>query len=299
MDKFKALLSRKVGGVPVMLIAAIVMGVFLFYAIFKVKAKPAEEPPTDEAATDGAGVDLAGDGTDTSQPTFTAISSVSAASTPFVQDTNDLWGKRALEWLISPAVAVSYNVASAAVTKYLAGESLTVEEETARDKAIKQFGLPPEGVAYAATAVPEVDAPVGGVDTTAPVAVSAPDVPESATGNYSGPPAKQGAPPCKHTVTGKSDDQASELARIYFGTSNSDLINKIKSRNTDKGDGPWAAGTVILMPENNPPTYYKATGAARNAQDIGKKNGIEPAVVRALNPGKDFPVAIGTSVRIK
>jgi hypothetical protein len=156
-----------------------------------------------------------------------------------------------------------------------------------RDKAIKQWGIPPETPEYApdipATVTPDEPADGGG-GTSGP-------------GGYNGPPSKQGEPPLNHRVTGKSDDTPAELALLYYGKNDMDSINKIKSQNTDLKI-PYGRGARVRVPENKPPRYYVATQANKGLNKIAAVNGKSPAVIQALNPGKDFPVKPGTRVRV-
>lgn len=281
MEKFKALMSRKVAGVPVMLIAAIVMAVLLYFA-FKMKPAPEEEElPTDEATTDG------GDLPDTSQPVFGANpviyqpSGGSVASVP-QEDTNELWARRAIEWLIQNGE--SYSAASGAISKYVAGESLTPEETKIRDKAIAHFGIPPETPEYA----PDVPATVTPDDAPAP------------SGVYNGPATKQGEPPLTHKVKGKSDDTPAELARLYYGLVNADTKRQIEAHKSNLSIiWPARVGTSVRIPERHDPKYYVATSATRTLYKIAAKNGKNPAVVQALNPTMNFPVKVGTRVRVR
>lgn len=113
-------------------------------------------------------------------------------------------------------------------------------------------------------------------------------------------PHKQGTPGNWHTVEGGQDNGPGDLALLYFGQNNADVVNKIRAQNIERGPGPWAVGTKLWIPPNNPPRYFKATASVRSAPDIAAKNGVKgggPAV-KALNPSRNFPVAIGTQVRV-
>lgn len=272
MEQFKALMGKKVAGVPVMALFALMMGVLLYYAI---KMKPAADDSVEGGEpTDAAAVDE--DLPDTSQPVFSATPAIYQPSGASVassaqEDSNELWGKRALEWLI--AQGVTYDLASGTVSKYLAGEGLSASEGAVRDRAIGQWGLPPEAVDYAPTG-------------SAPSNV------------YKGPATAQGVPPLRHKVRGKSDDQPAELARVYYGIANGDAVNKIRAANTTVA-WPAAPGTEIRIPEKFAPKYYRTTSATRSLYDVARKNGSTPAKISALNPSVTFPVKAGTRVRVR
>lgn len=273
---YKALLSKKVAGVPVVWVLAVVAGIALYGALRLKRSPDPVEEPTDAAATDETGGDLP----DTSQPVFHATpvimqpSGVSSVASVPQDDTNELWASRAVQWLI--AQGESYDVASSAITKFLGGETLSIEEGKARDRAIKQFGIPPEGLIAGSVTKPVSTAPAG----------------------YKGPATKQGVPPLTHTVKGTSDDSAAELARLYYGLDNADMIALIKQANTSVGKWPVPVGTAIRVPKSHRPKYYRATSAVNTLYRIARKNGTEPDRVAALNPGMNFPVKPGTRVRI-
>lgn len=266
----RAFMARKVLGVPVMVFIFIGAAVILFFALRMRNTAtdvPLEEPPTGDE----------GPGDFTEQPTFTALPDV-ASATPVVttqatNDTNDLWKRRTIEWLMGNGYSVA--VATNSISKYLSGDALNDAESKARDSAVKQFGLPPEDI---------------------------PDVLHKSpnhTGRLSTPPAsKQGQPPLGHEVKGRNDDTPSELGVLYYGTNSKDAVNKIQSANPTKVV-PYAVGTKVRIPERYYPKYFKATGATHTLYDIARKNGVSAAAVEALNPGMKFPVKVGTRVRVK
>jgi hypothetical protein len=184
-----------------------------------------------------------------------------------MEDTNELWGRRAVEWLTANGFTLS--MASTAVTKYLSGEPLSYQEGQARDKAVGHFGLPPEGL-----------------------------IPTSTSAAPTPPASKQGTPPCNHTVRGARDNQPAELARVYYGIANADAINLIESKNPTLTK-PYRVGTVVRIPVYRDPKYYVATSACRTLYEIARKNGTTAAAVKELNPGKTFPVKVGTRVRVR
>lgn len=270
-----SLTSKKIAGIPALYLILVVAAAGL-YGAFKLKPSTAT---ADATATDS--VDIAGDSAgDTSQPVFQAtpvitqvsgtVSSVASVTGP---DTDDLWKRRAVEYLVSPSGGYSLDVASSAITKYLAGEPLSTVEAGARDKAVQQYGIPPESV------------PVSTVETpTTPV--------------YSGPASKQGSPPTRHTVKGTSDDTLTELCNLYYGAAAASMLTLVKANNPGLPTGRIPVGRVVIIPKLIQPVYYKATSATRDVYAIARKNGTTAGLVVGLNPGMHFPVSIGTRVRV-
>lgn len=273
-----ALTSKKVAGIPVLYFVLIVAAAGLYGAF---RLKPSAPDATAPASDAGDSTDIAGDTPDTSQPVFSAtptitqpsgVNSVTSVSQP---DTDDLWKRRAIEYLISPAGGYSLDVATSAITKYLAGEPMSTVEAGARDKAVAQYGIPPES-----TPVSTVETPV--------------------TPIYSGPASKQGVPPTKHTVKGTSDNSFPELSNLYYGGHLSTMVALIAASNPTISRTSTAipVGTVVVIPKLVAPAYYKATSATRDVYGIARKNGTTAGMIVGLNPGMHFPVKIGTRVRV-
>lgn len=114
---------------------------------------------------------------------------------------------------------------------------------------------------------------------------------------------KQGTPGCWHTVESGLDNGPGDLALLYYGKNNADVVNAINAHNTEKpkdGAGHWPVGTKLWIPPDEPPRYFKATSTVRSAPDIAAKNGLTGGgpEVKAYNPALSFPVAVGTNVRI-
>lgn len=261
----KSLEGTKVAGVPLPFLLAALAGSLAYYAL-KIRKQPVPADTTgaspDATATDAAGGDTVG----TNQPTFTAIvpqGTVSSTST----DTNDAWVRRAVEWVVANHIS-DVGSASVALNKYVGSEQLTFDEGKIRDAAVGQFGLPPETVPY------------------------------GETGGYTGPASKQGTPPCAHTVKGKSDNTYQELALLYFGYASSDSVRAIQSANTGLSQ-PFAVGQVVQIPKFGAPKFYRATSAHRTLYDIARVNGDTPGQVVTLNPNMQFPVKVGTRVRVR
>ena len=270
----RALMAKRVAGIPVMVIVALFAGVILFFAI-RMRSSTGD---TTDASSDNTPAEDAGPTDDTQQPDFSAVPGDGLTATPVVtqtatNDTNDAWKRRTITWLMGNGYSVS--VATTAITKYLNGEKLTVEEGKARDAAITQFGLPPEDIP---------DSP--------PISSGA------GKGSSNAPASKQGEPPLNHTVMGNRDNNPSELAVLYYGTNNADAVNKIRAANNTKV-APYAVGTKVHIPENYVPHYFTATAHIHTLYDIARRNGVDPSKVESLNPDKKFPVKPGTRVRVK
>ena len=289
MEKIQAFLSRKIGGVPVIAIVALAAGVLLFYAI---RMKPAVEVDAETEEVEEQG-DTGGDPGDYSQPVFQATPTILQPSgvvsgggsvTAIPQaDSNELWRERVMNDLL--VSGYSYNIAAGMISKFLNGESLTVEEAKVRDKAIAKYGMPPEGVEFAPdevkTATPKP------TPTPAPVT---PSTPAKA--------ARQGTPPLNHTVKNGAENTTAELSLLYYGYTTTATKNKIKAANPGKTP-PWSIGTVVRIPVDRDPKYYKATSQARTIHQIAAKNGTTPAKLTLLNPKMKFPVKAGTHVRVR
>lgn len=274
MEKFMAMMNRKVAGVPVMWIALLVALVAL-YAAVRMKGsgeEPGEETDPDAIAGDG---DIESDlGIDSDQPVFKATpviyqpSGGSVAATP-QEDTNELWARRSIEWLTANGYTLT--VATTAIAKYMDGDTLSVNEGAARDKAVKQFGLPPEGILPTSTASAATPKP---------------------------PASRQGTPPTTHTVKSSNDNQPGELARLYYGLDNADTRRQILAANT-KVPNPFPVGAKVTIPKRVNPKYYRSTAATNTLYEIARKNGVSAPTVQALNPSMKFPVKAGTRVRVK
>ena len=153
------------------------------------------------------------------------------------------------------------------------GESLNTKQKEARDKTVSHFGIPPQSIP----------------STT---------VTTKKTTSSNAPASKQGDPPLRHTVMGTRDNTPAELARVYYGTTNQDAIEKIKSANTTMVV-PYAVGSKVWIPAKYEPHYFKATAHIDTQYEIAKRNGTTAAKVEALNPHMHFPVKAGTKVRVR
>ncbi|HWV44722.1 MAG TPA: hypothetical protein VN039_01665 [Nitrospira sp.] len=230
-------------------------------------ATDAPADPADAAATDASGQS-------SDQPVFSAIPSTSVStgssdtgSTAAVSTATDqTWANTAIAWLITQGASVS--MATNAIQKYLAGETLSLDEGKLRDKAIRQFGAPPES---------------GYVQTS--------------TAGYTGPAVKQGNPPTTHTVKGKADNTPQELARLYYGMDNPDVVQYLIANNPSLVT-PYRVGQKVSIPRYHSPKYYKSTQRNNTFGEIARINGTTIAAIRSLNPTLISPVPVGTRVRV-
>lgn len=290
MDRLREFLSRRIYGVPVGVIAVIVAAGFLYIALRVIKKSPevTAGAATDESTDDSLSGDADPFAGDSGQPIFSASPTTPTVVAVATEDTNDLWAGRARQFLLGQGVSAIE--AQATVGKYLNGETLTTREKGLINQVLSNIGYPPE---------PPDIAPVETTDpTTEPAPVETPSGPHPA-GNSSTPPTKQGTPPCMHTIRNARDNGPGELAVLYFGSNNPTIVNKIEAANLDKGAGPWAPGTKIKIPANVQPAYFTATQNTRGLTEIASKNGVSKEYVKTLNPGMDFPVRVGTKVRIR
>lgn len=131
---FQGILSKKVAGVPVIYVAAILVAIL---AVIAWRMEPASEPvseaePGDAAAT--AGGKLTPTITDEYRQPMTT-----AAPEP---DTNAKWQMRAVQYLTS--LGYQTTDAQLAIQEYLAGSDLNVWQTEMANKAVTAIGQPPE-----------------------------------------------------------------------------------------------------------------------------------------------------------
>lgn len=286
MESIKALMSKKVAGIPVIYIVGLFVAILAVVAWrMKPAADPAVETPVDAGGT-GEG-DVTGDPAyPGGAPTFVAnpapgYLSPDANQGPSSIDDNLKWQRRSIEWLVGNGHA-SVDQATLALQKYLAGDHLSVNEGKLRDLAISHFGLPPELPTSGGTDEPT---------PTLPVVPSPPVTPVTTI------------PPRFHTVKGGSDNTWTKLVKIYYNRTDNESIDYLQSWNVRSGaphQGTIPTGTKIWVPIYQNPRWIKATATMRTAADIIKKN--QPlnstAMLMELNDGMKFPVKIGTRVRV-
>jgi hypothetical protein len=154
-EQVNGLLHKKVAGIPVVYIGVIVAAFAIVFVVRSRKSKTAAPAATDAASAQG-------DGTSTDQPAFyvpPTNTSVNAANVPgasttsvgstgmAVPTTNDQWANEATSWLLGQGFTI--DVAGPAIQNFIDGTPEgSTDQVTARDKAVAQFGLPPEGVKY-------------------------------------------------------------------------------------------------------------------------------------------------------
>lgn len=281
MDKIGTFLQKKVLGVKVLYLVAVFVVLLAFWAW---RMKPSADA-TGDASTD-AGTDTA-TGEEPSQPTFSAVPNAGGSVTVGGQeDTNDTWGRRAIEWLVSQGVSV--DKATIAIQKYLNGDALSVEESAIKDKAIGQFGFPPE--------IPQA----GGTQTD-PVTPPA----EPGGNNGGGSSTQQHIPPGFYTI--KAGDTWTKIAVLWYGSSADKWIDLLqgwnkygKNKNTPMPhSGPLPTGERVWVPEKKEPVYATAKKGLQSETDFIKKYPpLHHKMLQEFNDGMHFPVKIGTKVRV-
>jgi peptidoglycan hydrolase-like protein with peptidoglycan-binding domain len=138
--------KRKVLGVPMLYLIG---GFVLILAVLAWRMKSAPTGPaadataTDATTTDGTTGGTIGGDVYPNMPTGTVIS---APTTPSPADApyedNSTWMRKSVAWLIEHGE--NPGTAQTALQHYLAGGNLTYDEGAIRDKAVRQFGLPPD-----------------------------------------------------------------------------------------------------------------------------------------------------------
>lgn len=274
MGRLRELLGKKVAGVPVAYIALFAVIGLAVYA-WQTQSVSADDGATDDAdatETDSAGGDL----DDSGQPVFVANPSTNpvgvtdpATNAPVSVDDNDLWLKRTVAWLVQKGYAGAGD-AQSAMSKYLNGDNLSYDEGQLRDKAIAQYGLPPEPPTPGTTAG------------------------KAATRQFSHFPGV-------HTVQGANDNTYAKIAQLYWGRQDAASISALTAANVVEigHGGSFPKGTKVKVPAYAVPKYYTATSATKSLPGIARKNGMAQARLQELNPTLKFPVAVGTRVRIK
>lgn len=186
---------------------------------------------------------------------------------------NQTWLRKSVEWLVANGQNAGY--AQQALQAYLNGEQLSYGQGQLRDRAVKQFGLPPEQFN------------VGGT-----------------LGKPADPAKKQGPLPRTHVVKGPNDNTYAKLAQLYYGNGDSAHVNLIKAENTPQAtwgnsNGPFPVGSGVRIPAYIAPVYYRSTKKINTLAEIASKNGRSQNDIQVLNPGMKFPVKSGTRVRVK
>lgn len=304
MDKLRALMSRKVAGIPVMAIAAVLMGALL-YAAFKMKASPEVEDPTDASATDVDTEQATGDGdASNEQPTFIVPGSrlntggVVDSNTGTVPEvpgmavptTNDLWRSEVQTWLAAQGVAPVK--AAAIVSNYFNSISMSGEDSAWLNKAIVKFGFPPEG-APDYVSLPSAPNPEG----PTPPAPNLEAQQVAYAKNHGGKQFSGGTG--KHFVQGSKDNTFAELARLYYGDANGAIRIKIAPYNAGYRE-PFPVHRVVFVPPYVAPRWYTIPRSGRtDVKWVAARNGTTEDAVRKLNPGYKWPGKRGSRVRVR
>ena len=275
MDKFNALMQRKVLGVKVLYLTAALV-VALALVAWKMKSagiSPSEVQypetdtgtDTDTSATDtSAGYDPDGKGTVTVSTTGTNTDTSST-----VVETNETWQRKAIQWLIGQGNAIE--ISTSAIQKYLNGDQLSYAEGQLKDKAVRQFGLPPD--------VPTV----GGT-------ASKPTTPAKPVAHIPG---------TYYKVTGNTDNTYGKIAKLFYGSSDDKWIDLLQAANPKLGHvGGWKPGTTVNVPPKTEPRYFRAVKGRTTLAQIAAANGITQYQLKEYNDTVHFPVKIGTRVRV-
>jgi len=269
MESWRKVFTQKIGPVPVVYIGAVI---FVILAIVVTRTKFGQDTAAESDLTTQDEADVTADDIASADYGFAAtrgtvtVTQGETTTTASVVDTNDLWVRRAAEYLGGQGTWSTTTVQSA-LQKYVDGQELSYEQGKIRDAAVKQFGLPPETVTPGS---------VGKM-----------------------PAARQGNPPLIHTIKGSLDDSYTELAKLYYGKSDGDTIDLLQVNNKGLGQqGPWSVGTKVNIPKWQTPIYFKATSGIRTSTKIAAKHGISVTNLKLMNQGLTFPVKVGTKVHV-
>lgn len=306
MEKLRALMSRKVAGIPVMAIAAVLMAALL-YAAFKMKATPEEEEPTDASATDVDSEQSAGDGDGSNeQPVFIVPGSrlntggvvdsdtgtVPEVPGVAVPTTNELWRAEVTSWLTGQGL--SGTDAAMLMANYFNGVSMSAANTAWINKAIAKFGIPPEGPPDYVS-LPTAPAPSQEVPLPGPPSKEAQQL--AYAKNHGGKQfsGKSG----NHYVQGTHGDTTfAGLARLYYGNSDG-LRIAVQAPNAGYRQ-PFPKHRIVHIPAYRDPKYYRVakSGERTDIAHVAAKNGTTTDMLRKLNPGVKWPLRRGQRVRV-
>lgn len=286
LERFKTLSQKKVMGVKVLYLALVFALALLFFAWKAKDAGIADDEATD-TGTDGeqtgeltpeeTAVDYPDfDGTDTIRPgTATETTDPTVTTPEYTTETNETWGRKAIQWLVKNAGATT-DGASIAIQKYLNGDQLSFAEGQLRDKAVAALDFPPT--------IPPSGGTIGKPVTPAPVV-------------------KTYNPPAVHKVAGTSDNTWTELSKLYYKSTSDASIDTIQAANAGaswfKHSGEIPKGTSVTIPPKPVVKYFTATKTVRTAAQIARKNALSEKSLRELNDKTTFPVAVGKKVRVR
>lgn len=276
---FNDFAAKKVAGVPVLYLLG---GGVVILAIVAWKMKPsADSAKADEVPADASGaVEDGSDPYDQFETKGTVIVSPNPVPNPDQElanqsiQSNEEWLTKGVQFLISKNKATG-TMAETALSKYLNGQDRSYNENELVDSVIAEFGRPPDGT--------------GG------------------TGNVGAKPAAaQFTGSGSHKVMGTTDNTASALAALYYGSSAQDRIDLIEAANVGRGAGPWAVGTQVTVPAYREPVYYTTPGSGYlSAANLAAKQGVSLDVLALLNNPKggayarDYLFAPKSRVRIR
>ena len=254
---FNEFAAKKVLGVPILYLIGAAVAILVVVAW---KMKPsAESPASEDVPADAAGGaedgsdpydDFETKGTVIVQPTTVPNPDPNLANQSIT--TNQEWVVKGVALLLKDNKA-SGTQASSALNKYLNGQDRSYEEDILVNLVIKDLGLPPDGADQGGTTGPK-------------------------------PVAKQFTGSGTHTVQGTSDNTASALAGVYYGSNAQDRVDLIEAANVGKGGGPWATGTKIVVPEYTVPKYYITPASGYlSAKNLAAKQGVSLDKLALLN----------------
>lgn len=278
---FKELAGKKVGGIPVLYLAAAAV---LVLAIYAWRLKPAaafdEAEDTSQGPADTASSDEIADesayGSLATNGTVTVVQPPVSTTPEPVEKTNEIWVKEGAEWAVTIAaknkgVVTTGAQAVSALNKYVLGEDLSYEETSVVNAVIAEKGQPPDGVG------------TGGKISLDP------------------PATRQGTPPLIHTVKGKNDATYQQLISLYYGSTSQPTFDLVQAANVDKlgFSGTYPPGTTVKIPAYTPPQFFTTTAATSTRKAICAKNGITEAQFEALNNYSYVNFKPGSKVRVK
>jgi hypothetical protein len=271
---FSEFANKKVLGVPVLYLAgaAVVILAIVAYRMDS-KESPSEEQ-TPEGPPDAGSEGSTDDFYDAlaTQGTVTVVQGANQTSPDPVVKTNETWIREGAEWLVAQNMATG-SQALQALTKYINGVDRSYQEQQWVDAVFKEKGAPPDGV--------------------------------SEGGNVGSKPAvkQAGTLPGIHTITGNSDNGYSQLAQLYYGSSDADRQDLLQAANTNLGlSGPWPIGTKVNIPAYKPIRTVTVNGRINKSTFAGQ-NGLSRAQLDALNNGPKWDalgpnIVAGTKVRV-
>jgi hypothetical protein len=253
---FSDIAHRKVAGVPVIYLAG---GAVAILAVVAWKLKPTPAVTDTSTPVDSGGdpnsVDESAYAGLATQGTVTVVQQPNQTTPDAVVPTNGTWVRDGATWLVNQQKATG-TVAYNALSKYVAGQDRSFDEQALVDAVIAHQGFPPDDIAEGGT-----------------------------TGSK--PAQKQGEPPTVHTITGASDDSWAEIAQLYYGSGSADNQDLLQFANPSIGasQGPFAVGTKINVPAFHAPKTYRVPKGPVTWASVAAKNGISEVQLRNLNNG--------------